>query len=202
MYRLLLRSAFAVALLAGTMTLAADAASDRYEYQPYSQQNQAGSDAASSPANSRGAAIAPSGNVAPNNGNEGSEPAYRGGGQQVPEPDQDDVGDRTDSAPPSPDDRASQRGYAQSRLIVATANAPDRSVPYNVREQDARRAAVEAWRSKAADRFGPEFSQWRVAQRKQIDCVRQRGDDAVCTASGVPVRSDVRPGDSDRDDRY
>ena len=71
-----------------------------------------------------------------------------------------------------------------------------------MREQDARRAAIEAWRSKAAERFGLEFSRWRMAERKHIDCVRDRGDDAVCTVSGVPVRGDARFDRTYRDDRY
>lgn len=216
MYRLPLRTVLAVAFLMGVAPMAAtaadSAADSKYTYRPYGQQNQAGSDAANSPANNAGpgpAAVAPSDGGPSGADQRGYDPAYRDdtsrapGPDQVPESGQDDVDERADRpAPPPPGGQAPPPGVAEARRIEATASAPDRSVPYSVREQDARRAAIEAWRSKAAERFGPEFSHWRMAEGRHVDCVRDRGDDAVCTVSGVPVRGDGRFDRSYRDDRY
>lgn len=44
--------------------------------------------------------------------------------------------------------------------VEVRASAPDSNVPYEIREHDARHAAIMAWRRKVADRFGPEFSHW------------------------------------------
>ncbi len=72
--------------------------------------------------------------------------------------------------------------------VEVQSSAPDDSVPYAVREHDARRAAIEGWRSKVADRYGPEFSQWRIAIDKRVDCHPDRRDGLVCTASAQPAR--------------
>ncbi len=72
--------------------------------------------------------------------------------------------------------------------VEVQSSAPDDSILYGVREHDARRAAIEGWRGKVADRYGPEFSQWRVAIDKHVDCHPDRRDGIVCTASAQPVR--------------
>jgi hypothetical protein len=215
MYRLPWMTAFAVAFLMGVAPVAAtaadSAADSKYKYPPYGQQNPAGSDGANSQANTPGPAATEPDDEGPGDADErGYDRAYHDnasrapGPDQAPEADQDDVDERADGpAPPPPTgERVPPRGFAEIRRVEATANAPDRSVPYNVREQDARRAAIEAWRNKAAERFGPEFSHWRMAERRHVDCVRDRGDDAVCTVSGVPVRGDGRFGRAYRGDRY
>jgi hypothetical protein len=216
MYRLPSMTAFAVMLLAGIAPLAAtaadSAADSKYTYRPYGQQNQAGSDAANSPANNAEPAAAEPNDAGPGPGDtedRGYDGAYRDdarrapGPNQGPESEQDDIDERAEGpVPPPAAGQVPPRGFAETRQIEATASAPDRSVPYSVREQDARRAAIEAWRSKAAERFGPEFSHWRMAERRHVDCVRDRGDDAVCTVSGVPVRGDARSDRPYRDDRY
>lgn len=214
MYPLFSTPAFAVMLLAGIApATAADSAADsKYTYRPYGQQNPAGSDAANSPANNVGPAAAEPDGAGPEPGDAGDQRgydrAYRDeapgapGPGPIPQYEQDGVDERADGpAPPPPAGQVPPRG-AEIRRIEATASAPDRSVPYSVREQDARRAAIEAWRSKAAERFGAEFSHWRMAGGRHVDCVRDRGDDAVCTVSGVPVRGDARTDRSYRDDRY
>lgn len=193
----------AALLAAGLLTSAVESADGGYTYKPYGQQNQAGSDAANSPANALGRAAPERYELKPKDaGGVAAAPAPRGDAWRAPdsgsvyEPDRGG-GERIDSRPPP----ATQQGFAAAGLIEATASAPDRSVPYTVREQDARNAAIEAWRSKARERFGPEFSQWRLADRRHVDCVRDRGDDAVCTVSGVPMRGDDRHDGRYPDDR-
>ncbi|HVZ05188.1 hypothetical protein [Hyphomicrobium sp.] len=88
--------------------------------------------------------------------------------------------------------------FGDRPLVSATASAPDRSIPYDLRAHDARRAAIEAWRDKAAERFGPEFSRWRMAAHRHIDCRPERHGDVVCTVSGEPVRGYGRFGRFDR----
>jgi hypothetical protein len=170
---------------ATSAAIAADSADGQYTYRPYGQQNKAGSEPASSPANT---VPQPAG---PRDAAEGAPGAGR-----ITEPDNGDGGVDEPAEQPPP------RGRVESRRIEATASAPDRSVPYSVREQDARRAAIDAWRAKAAERFGPEFSHWRMAERRHIDCVRERGDDAVCTVTGVPTRGDARFDRVNPDGRY
>lgn len=199
-------SAAVLALFAGagaSAAASADSAADsKYSYRPYSQQNQAGGNAESSPANATGAP--PEQSYSYGRATEGDRtgaPAYNQSARSNPAPyrqpadERDGPDDNADGPPrPATGNPPPQGGFAATRLVEATASAPDRSVPYAVREQDARRAAIEAWRSKAADRFGPEFSQWRMASHRHVDCVRERGDDATCTASGIPIRGDGRMG--------
>lgn len=72
--------------------------------------------------------------------------------------------------------------------VEVQASAPDDGVPLSVRQDDARRAAIQGWRSKVADRYGPEFSEWRSAAGKNVDCRRDRRNGVICTASAQPVR--------------
>lgn len=92
-------------------------------------------------------------------------------------------------------------GYGELPSVQVQAVAPDDGVPFEVRERDARRAAIEGWRSKVADRFGPEFSHWRVAIGKRVDCHPDRRDGLVCVASAQPARGFGGSGDGPRDDR-
>lgn len=219
MYGRLPISVLTLVLLTGvapTVAMAADSAADaKYSYRPYGQGNQAGSDAENSPANSSGRVpaepkYAPANVARP----QAAAPTGRDDAWRPPPPGQADESDRDDRSNRGdayvPPDRpmsppaggsASPPGATASRLIEATANAPDRSVPFDVREQDARRAAIEAWRSKAAASFGPEFSQWRLADQRHVDCVRDRRDDAVCTVRGVPTRGDAQFSGRYPDDR-
>lgn len=72
--------------------------------------------------------------------------------------------------------------------IEVQASAPDDGVPLSVRQDDARRAAIQGWRSKVADRYGPEFSEWRSAVGKNVDCHKDRRNGVICIASAQPVR--------------
>ena len=127
----------------------------------------------------------------------GSPNNSQGGGQAIPQNNavdpagNDDGADRApvDAAEPAPgdDDRELSR-------VEVRASAPDSNVPYEIREHDARSAAIEAWRSKVADRFGPEFAHWRTAADKHVDCTPDDREGLVCIASGVPVRGFDRYG--------
>ncbi|MFT3730961.1 MAG: hypothetical protein QM780_05960 [Hyphomicrobium sp.] len=86
--------------------------------------------------------------------------------------------------------------------IEVQAAAPDDGLPFEVRQHDAREAAIEGWSSKVADRFGPEFSQWRLAADKHVDCHNDRSDGVICTASGQPVRGSGPGGPPPRNGRY
>ena len=92
MYRLLSMTAFAVMLLAGIApATAADSAADsKYTYRPYGQQNQAGSDSASSPANNAGPAAAEPDDTGPGPGDadaqRGYDGAYRDDARHAPGP--------------------------------------------------------------------------------------------------------------------
>jgi hypothetical protein len=114
-------------------------------------------------------------------------------------------------AAPPPPPSAPPRGVGGPRAgdlggdlprIEVQASAPDDGVPYPVRERDARRAAIEGWRAKVSDRYGPEFSQWRIAGDKHLDCHPDRRDGITCIASAQPVRGFDRDGPPPRDDRY
>jgi hypothetical protein len=84
--------------------------------------------------------------------------------------------------------------------VEAQAAAPGGGIPYSVLEHDARRAAIQGWSSKVADHYGPQFSQWRAAANKRVDCRPDRRDGIVCTASAQPLRGYDRDGSGPRDD--
>ncbi len=117
----------------------------------------------------------------------------------------------SDAPPPAPPPAYPPRGVGgppereiedgPGRVEVQVA-APDDGLPPSVVEHDARRAAIEGWRSKVADRYGPEFSQWRLAAGKHVDCHPDRRDGLVCTASAQPVRGFDRNSQGPRDGRY
>lgn len=101
MYRRLSISGLALVLLAGIVpstAMAADSAADsKYSYRPYGQQNQAGSDAENSPANSSGRAPAePSYAPSGNGGAQVAAPTYRDDARRAPPPSQIDESDRGD----------------------------------------------------------------------------------------------------------
>jgi hypothetical protein len=136
-------------------------------------------------------------------------PPSRSGGSYSPS---EDVYSPSRGAPVAPPDRPSAppRGVGgplprdlggDLPRIEVQAAAPDDGVPYPVREHDARRAAIQGWRSKVGDRYGPEFSQWRTAMGKHVDCHPDRRDGIVCIASGQPVRGYDRRGPMHGDDR-
>jgi hypothetical protein len=217
-------TALAVATLTLAAPMAANAADSnadsKYKYPPYGQQQepQSGGDYARAPDNAANAPAA-SGEDDEGPGASGErddQPAYRDnagrapGPEDEPGPEDADARDRAEAPPPqaneSPPPRQGEgpppRDYAGLPRIEATASAPDRSIPYDIRKQDARRAAIEAWRGKVAERFGREFSHWRMAEGKRVDCVPERGDGVVCTVSGEPVRGFGRVGQWDRRNRY
>lgn len=91
------------------------------------------------------------------------------------------------NTPPPGEGPSSDNGSRLPRIEVQAA-APDDGVPFSVRQDDARRAAIQGWSSKVADRYGPEFSQWRYAIGKNVDCHADRRNGAICSASAQPVR--------------
>ena len=145
-------------------------------------------------------------------------PSYRDDSRRDSDPDADDGDDRAEAPPGdtySPPPRDGQEPPPREVVgppprdfdsnlprVEVRASAPDGSVPYAIREHDARRAAIEAWRSKVVDRFGPEFSHWRMAAGKHVDCMPDRRDGLVCVASAQPVRGFDRYGQWHRDRRY
>jgi len=185
-----LRTAIAVALLAGATPMTVKAANNDadsiYKYPAYGQQGSpatgATQPAINPPVDSSDEEGAPS---------PGATDDQPGGDTQGAPPEDDS--DLRDSVPPSP--HATPKPpprHEGRRRITATASAPDRSIPYDVRERDARRAAIGAWREKAAARFGPDFSHWRTAAHRRVDCRPARRDDVICTVSGEPVRGNRR----------
>lgn len=148
---------------------------------------------------------------APGNGSEGARPSYsaapapapRSGSQQGWNPDAGYAvsrpgGSMGDAYSPSRDGQApSARGGpggegrgpdAPMPRVEVQAAAPDDGIPSSVREDDARRAAIDGWQGKVADQYGSEFSDWRSAIGKHVDCHTDRRDGIICTASGQPVR--------------
>jgi hypothetical protein len=210
MRRLPLITSFSVAIFAGAISadaMAADNNADKiYKYPPYSQQSQSGNGNTQAPENDRGPPPAARTYDRYPDANEerDDDPVYRGDARGVPSGSENDGnGDVVADGPQSreavgpPPSR-----FRELSLVEATASAPDRSIPYDVRKHDARRAAIEAWRSKVAEQYGPEFSRWRMAARKRVDCRPERGDDVVCSVSGVPVRGQGRVGRAHQDGRY
>jgi hypothetical protein len=207
MCRLPLITSFAIAIFAGAIpagAMAADSNADKiYKYPPYGQQSQSGTDDAQAPESDPGPPPAARGydEYPDANVQRDDEPAYRDDARGAPNGYEN--GGDGDAYVPQP--REAEGPPPQSDklpLVEATASAPDRSIPYDVRMHDAHRAAIEAWRSKVAERFGPEFSHWRMAANKRVDCRPERYDEVSCTASGVPVHGYGRVGRSYRDDHY
>lgn len=191
MSRLPLRTAIAVALLTGAAPMTAIAANNNadsiYKYPAYGEQGSPASGAAQ-PSINRPPLDPSYEEGAPSPGAGDGQPADDT--QGAPYPPEDDSDLRASEPPPR---RATPKPPPHSgdrRRITATASAPDRSIPYDVRAQDARRAAIAAWREKAARRFGPEFSHWRIAAHRRVNCRPSRRDDVICTVSGSPVRGD------------
>ncbi len=140
---------------------------------------------------SGGGYSAPGGSYSP------SEDVYspsRGGGETRPPP--SSMPPRGVGGPPPAD----FDGRSLPR-IEAQAAAPGGGIPYSVLEHDARRAAIQGWSSKVAGRYGPEFSRWRVAAGKRVECRPDRRDGIVCTASAQPVRGFDRDGPGPGDSR-
>jgi len=187
-----LRTAIAVALLAGTAPVTVKAANNNadsiYKYPAYGQQGSPASGAAQP-------AISP---PVDRSYEQGAPPPGAGDDppaddtQGAPYPLEDDSDLRVSDPPPRSATPRPPARLEGRRRITATASAPDRSIPYEVRARDARRAAIGAWREKATARFGPEFSHWRIAAHRRVDCRPARRDDVICTVSGEPVRGNRR----------
>jgi hypothetical protein len=206
MARLPAKTAFAVAVILGAVLtsnpLLADPAGSsksstgqRFEYGPYGSQNNSGSGVQADPQNN---AIDPAGNddgdaaEGPPTEDWSEPPEYRGdnrdNGRGNAQPGADDNDDGADGPPldaAGPPPGGHDRGLPR---IEVRASAPDSNVPYEIREHDARSAAIDAWRRKVADRFGPAFAHWRTAADKHVDCMPDRREGLVCIASGLPVR--------------
>ena len=187
-----LRTAIAVALLAGTAPVTVKAANNDadsiYKYPAYGQQGSPASGAAQ-----------PAINPPVDKSYEDGAPPAAGDDSPAndprdaaPYPVEDDSDLRDNEPPPRSATPRPPPRLEGPRRITATASAPDRSIPYEVRTRDARRAAIGAWREKAAARFGPEFSHWRIAAHRRVDCRPARRDDVVCTVSGEPIRGNRR----------
>jgi len=58
--------------------------------------------------------------------------------------------------------------------------------PREEREFRARRSAIEAWKFKVSNIYGPRFAHWRNAIGKSVECDGYRGK-LSCTASARPV---------------
>ena len=212
MSRLPLMTALAAILLSGASEVAmAETAADadaKYKYPPYSQQaqpsQQSQPEANYSTAHASGDPPPPAAydQNPPADGARSDEPIYRDDARRGADTRGDDFDARDDEPPPPRDAAVPSPRVGDRPLVTATASAPDPRIPYDVRAHDARRAAIEAWRSKAAERFGPGFSQWRMAAHRHVDCRPERRDDVVCTVSGEPVQGYGRFGRRDRYDPY
>ncbi len=55
-------------------------------------------------------------------------------------------------------------------IVAARASYAGEYLPYHMAEWRARRSAIEAWKLKVDDMYGPRFSRWREASDKSIDC--------------------------------
>ncbi|CAA2140374.1 hypothetical protein [Hyphomicrobium sp. ghe19] len=194
----------------------------RFEYGPYGSPNNAGGGGQAIPQNN---AVDPSGNddggaaERPPTDDRSVAPAYRDDyrsdnrDERGNAPSGADDNDDDADAPPSGDGQdPPTRGAAEAPppsdydqgmpRVEVRASAPDSNVPYEIREHDARSAAIQAWRSKVADRFGPEFAHWRTAANKHIDCRPDAREGLVCIASGLPVRGFDRYGRWRREGHY
>lgn len=181
----------------------------RLEYGPYGSPNNAQGSGEAIPQNN---AVDPAGNDGggaaerPSTDDRSAAPAYRddyrGDGRGNAQSGADDNGDDADGPPV--DAAGPPPGDYDRRLprVEVRASAPDRNVPYEIREHDARSAAIEAWRSKVAGRFGAEFAHWRTAADKHVDCMPDAREGLVCIASGLPVRGFDRYGRWRREGHY
>lgn len=77
------------------------------------------------------------------------------------------------------------RGIVEARGSYATDY-----LPYHVAEWRARRSAIEAWKLKVENIFGPRFAQWRESSAKRIDCERAGRGAVECSVSARPERSE------------
>lgn len=221
MARLPAKIAFAVAamLSAGLASqLRADPSSSytgqKFEYGPYGSESNPGSNQAipqnepPAPVYRGGDATRPAAD-APNGARDYGDAARARSGADASGTDADDGEDEADGPPsdayrpspgnghePGPRDAAASppAGDFDGGLprVEVRASAPDSNVPYEIREHDARHAAIIAWRRKVADRFGPEFANWRTAAAKRVDCMPDRREGLVCIASALPVRGFAR----------
>jgi hypothetical protein len=178
----------------------------RFEYGPYGSPNNAGGGGQAIPQNN---ATDPAGNddsgavERPPTDDRSAAPAYRDDyegdnrddGRGNAQSDADDNDDDVDAPPRAAAGPSSPGDYDRGLpRVEVRASAPDSNVPYEIREHDARSAAIQAWRSKVADRFGPEFAHWRTAADKHVDCRPDAREGLVCIASGLPMRGFDRYG--------
>lgn len=194
------------------------ATGQKFEYGPYGSENNPSSNQAA-PQNEPPAPVYRGGDATRPTSDEPSEVRDNGNEARAPSgTDADDGEDAADGPPsdayrpppgngqePGPRDAAASppAGNFEGGLsrVEVRASAPDSSVPYEIREHDARHAAIIAWRRKVADRFGPEFAHWRTAAAKRVDCMPDRREGLVCIASALPVRGLARYGRWRRDGR-
>ncbi len=76
-------------------------------------------------------------------------------------------------------------GRGLNRIEARSSYASDYG-PREEREFRARRSAIEAWKSKVSNMYGPRFAHWRNAIGKSVECDGYRGK-ISCTASARPV---------------
>lgn len=86
-------------------------------------------------------------------------------------------------------DRDRYRPNSGRHLPRVTADGDaDGRLPYHFKEWQARREAVEEWRSKVAARFGHEYSRWFAARDKNVNCDAVGRGEVRCVVSAVPAR--------------
>jgi hypothetical protein len=205
-----------------------DSNGGKFEYGPYGSSGNPDTSGSSAQAPSytyRGPNAAPtqdsddSASVGPPPENRDAGPSYRDDTRRGADPDADDDSEDQAEGPPPQDEGPAARdgrepypghavgpppgGYAVGLpRIEVRATAPDKSIPYEVREHDARRAAIQAWRGKVANQFGPQFAHWRLAIGKRVDCHPDSREGLVCIAGAQPARGFDRYGQGRHDDRY
>ncbi|MBN9247559.1 MAG: hypothetical protein J0I81_08955 [Hyphomicrobium sp.] len=188
----------------------------KFEYGPYGSENNPSSNQAAPqnepppPVYRGGDAPRPASNEQPSDARDYRGDASTSSGAGASGTDPDDGEDEAADGPPSdayrpPPGNGQEPGPRDAAVsppagdfegglsrVEVRASAPDSSVPYEIREHDARHAAIIAWRRKVADRFGPEFAHWRTAAAKRVDCMPDRREGLVCIASALPVRGLAR----------
>lgn len=81
-------------------------------------------------------------------------------------------------------DRYGHHQYTQR--VEARSSYRSDYVPFDEREARARFSAIDAWKAKVSNIYGPRFAHWRNAVGKQVDCNSYRGA-FTCTVSARPV---------------
>jgi hypothetical protein len=76
-------------------------------------------------------------------------------------------------------------GHHRLARIEAEGSYDGGYMPQYLKEWRAQRLAIAAWREKVSQRYGREFSFWRAASEKQLNCTSTRNG-VYCSISGIP----------------